>query len=155
LVPAHVAHEVEMLNSALFIAQGLLAGVFTLTGGAKLLLPRETLEKRMHWAASWPRWRIKLLGLAEALGAIGLVVPGAIGIASALTPVAALCLAVLMAGAVATHRRLGERFLPAVIVGALCLLVGVGRSGPPTRASSRHELLKEETRGRTGGVYPP
>ena len=117
-----------MLNSALLIAQGLLAAVFALTGGAKLLLPKLTLQKQMHWAASWPPWRIKLLGLVEALGALGLVVPGATGIAQALTPVAALCLAVLMAGAIATHRRLGERVLPAVMVGTLCLLVAVGRS---------------------------
>jgi hypothetical protein len=117
-----------MLNSTIFIAQGLLAAVFALTGGAKLILPKQTLQKRMHWAASWPPRRIKLLGLAEVLGGIGLVLPGATGIAEALTPVAALCLAVLMAGAIATHRRLGERILPAVIVGALCLLVAVARS---------------------------
>jgi uncharacterized membrane protein len=117
-----------MLNSALVIAQGLLAGVFTLAGGAKLLVPRETLQKRMHWAASWPRWRIKLLGLAEVLGGMALVVPGATGLAPALTPVAAGCLAALMAGAIATHRRHGERFLPAAIVGALCLLVGLGHA---------------------------
>jgi uncharacterized membrane protein len=117
-----------MLNSALFIAEVLLAAVFTLAGGAKLLVPRETLQKRMHWAASWPRWRIKLLGLAEVLGGMALVVPRATGVVPALTPVAAVCLAVLMVGAIATHRRLGERFLPAVIVGALCLLVGLGHS---------------------------
>lgn len=88
------------------------------------------LQKRMHWVARWPRWRIKLLGLSEVLGALGLVVPCATGIAPALTPVATLCLAVLMAGAIQTHRRLGERFRPAVIVGALCLLVAVGHSVP-------------------------
>jgi len=119
-----------MLNGALFITQGLLAGLFTLTGGAKLLVPREVLQKRMHWAARWPRWRVKLLGITEVLGALGLIVPGATGLAPALTPVAALCLAVLMAGAIDTHRRLGERFLPASIVGALCLLVAVGHSIP-------------------------
>ena len=117
-----------MLNNALFIAEGLLAGVFTLAGGVKLLVPRATLQKKMHWAPSWPRWRIKLLGLAEALGGLALVLPGAAGLVPFLTPVAAVCLAVLMAGAIATHRRLGERFLPAAIVGALCLFVGLGHS---------------------------
>jgi len=120
-----------MLNTALVIAQGLLAGVFTLAGGVKLLVPREKLQKRMHWAASWPRGRVKLLGLAEVLGALGLVVPGVTGIAPALTVLAALCLLVLMVGAIETHRRFGERILPAVIVGALCLLVAVGHSVTP------------------------
>ena len=117
-----------MLNSALFIIEGLLAAVFILAGGTKLLIPREKLQTRMHWAAGWPRWRIKLLGLSEVLGGVALVLPGATGVAPFLTPVAAVCLAVLMAGAIATHRRFGEKFLPAAIVGALCLLVGLGQS---------------------------
>ena len=119
-----------MLNTVVVIGQGLLAGVFTLTGALKLLVPREKLQTRMHWAESWPRRRIKLLGLAEVLGAIGLIVPSTTGILPALTPVAALCLAILMVGAIETHRRLGEPVLPAVIVGALCLLVAVGHSAP-------------------------
>ena len=126
-----------MLNAALFIVEGLLAAVFTVTGGSKLLVPRETLQKRMHWAAGWPRWRIKLLGLAEVLGGMALVLPGATGVAAFLTPLAAVCLAVLMAGAIATHRLLGERFLPAAIVGALCLFVGLGH---PSLLESLHRV---------------
>jgi hypothetical protein len=75
--------------------------VFLLTGTTKLVLPREVLEKRMHWAPSWPRWRIKMLGLAEVAGALGLVVPAATGVAPILSPIAALCFAVLMLGAAA------------------------------------------------------
>jgi len=122
-----------MSNTALWIVQGLLAGVFALTGAVKLFVPREKLEKRMHWAGSWPRWRIRLLGLAELAGAIGLVVPMVTGIAPGLTAVSALCLAVLMLGAVATHRRLRESVLPAAIVGVLCLVVAAGRFVPPAR----------------------
>jgi hypothetical protein len=125
-----------MLNGALFLAQGLLAGVFALVGAVKLVVPRETLQRRMHWAASWPRGRIKLLGLAEVLGAAGLILPTTTGIAPLLTPAAALCLAILMVGAIQTHRRLGERVLPAVIVGGLCLLVAAGHAAPG-RSSDR------------------
>ena len=131
-----------MLNVALWVVQGLLAGVFMLTGTTKLVLPREVLEKRMHWAATWPRWRIRLLGLAEVAGAVGLVVPAATGVAPVLTPLAALCLAVLMVGAAGTHRRV----VPAVVIGALCLVVGAARlqlSGP---VSPRPELSQEEKR---------
>jgi hypothetical protein len=84
----------------------------------------------MHWAPSWPRWRIKMLGLAEAAGALGLVVPAATGVAPILSPIAALCLAVLMLGAAGTHRRLGESVVPALLVGALCLVVGAARLQP-------------------------
>ncbi len=115
------------MNTALWIAQAFVALVVTLTGAAKLFLAREQLAGRMHWARTWPRARIKLLGLAEVAGAAGLVLPIATGIAPALTPLAALCVAVLMAGAVRTHRRLGEGFLPAAIIGVLCLGIAAGR----------------------------
>lgn len=124
-----------MLNVALWVVQGLLSGVFLLTGTTKLVLPREVLEKRMHWAPSWPRWRIKLLGLAEVAGGLGLVVPAATGVAPILGPIAALCLAVLMLGAASTHRRLGESVAPALLVGALCLGVGAARLQLPAAVS--------------------
>lgn len=116
-----------MLNTSLWIAQAFVALVVVLAGTTKLVFAREQLEKRMHWAASWPRWRIKLLGLAEVAGAVGLVAPAATGIAPVLTPIAALCLAVLMAGAVRTHQRLGEGFVPAVVIGVLCVGLAAGR----------------------------
>ncbi|HEY1416341.1 MAG TPA: DoxX family protein [Myxococcaceae bacterium] len=129
-----------MLNVALWILQALLAAVFALTGAVKLVIPKEKLRTRMHWAGSWPPWRIKLLGLAELAGAIGLVVPVATGVAPLLTPVAALCLGGVMIGAVGTHRRLGERVMPAVVVGALCVLVGAGRLAAPERSPTAREL---------------
>jgi uncharacterized membrane protein len=115
------------MNIALWVAQGFVALVVTLTGTAKLFVAREQLARRMHWAATWPRERIKLLGLAEVAGAVGLVLPTATGIAPVLTPIAALCLAFLMAGAIRTHRRLGESFLPALLVGFLCFGIAAGR----------------------------
>ena len=116
-----------MLNTALWISQGFVGLVVMLTGLTKLILPREQLAKRMHWAKAWPRGRIKLLGLAEAAGALGLVLPAATGIAPLLTPLAAACLGVLMIGAVRTHRRLGEGFVPAAILGTLCIVIAAGR----------------------------
>jgi len=116
-----------MLNTLLWFAQGTVAALIGLTGAIKLLVRREQLAKRMHWAATWPRRRIQLLGLAELAGAAGLVAPAATGIAPVLTPVAALSLAVLMAGAVRTHRRLGEGYLSAVVVGMLCVAIAAGR----------------------------
>ena len=116
-----------MLNLLLWIAQGVVALVVLLTGVTKLVMPREQLAKRMHWAGAWPRWRIKLLGAAEIAGAVGLVVPAVTGIAPFLTPLAGACLAVLMAGAIRTHRRLGEGFAPAAVIAVLCMLVAAGR----------------------------
>jgi hypothetical protein len=67
--------------------------------------------------------------VAELLGAVGVIVPGVTGILPVLTSVAAVCLAILMGGAVKAHVDLKEPpTLPAVL-GLLCLVVAVGRSG--------------------------
>lgn len=116
-----------MLNTWLWVAQMMVALLVALTGFVKLVVPREALAKKMHWAASWPRDRIKLLGLAEVAGAVGLVAPQATGIAPLLTPIAAACIAALMVGAVRTHQRLGEGFAAAVAVAALCVFIAAGR----------------------------
>lgn len=115
-----------MLNTLLWIGEGVLAVVFTLAGTLKVVAPREQLETRMHWAKTWPRERIKLLGFAELAGAVGLVLPRALGIAPVLTPVAALCLAALMIGAVQTHRRLGESAAAPAVIGGLCAVLAIG-----------------------------
>ena len=116
-----------MLNTLLWIAQVFVAVVVALTGIIKMVVPKEKLAKKMHWAASWPEARVKLLGLAEVAGAVGLIVPTATGILPVLTAVAALCVGVLMAGAVRTHQRLGEGFAPAAVIGLLCAGIAAGR----------------------------
>ena len=112
-----------MTNTLIWVAQGLLAVVFTVAGAMKLAVPRERLQLHMHWAKTWPRERIKLLGLAELAGAVGLIVPRATGIAPALTPIAAACLALLMAGAAKTHKEPRESFAPPAVIGILCVVV--------------------------------
>ncbi|MFI5297623.1 MAG: DoxX family protein [Polyangiales bacterium] len=115
------------MTKALWAVQIFVALVVTLTGLLKLIVSREKLAPKMHWAATWPRERIKLLGLAEVAGAVGLIVPWATGVAPVLTPIAALCLAVLMGGAVQTHRKLGESFVPALVIAVLCVAIAAGR----------------------------
>jgi uncharacterized membrane protein YphA (DoxX/SURF4 family) len=115
------------MNVALWVAQGFAALVFLLTGTLKVVTPKEKLVGKMHWAATWPPGRIKLLGLAEVAGAVGLVLPTALHIAPALTPIAAVCLAGLMLGAVQTHRRSHESFVPALLLVLVCVAIAVGR----------------------------
>jgi hypothetical protein len=59
-----------------------------------------------------------LIGLAEILGAIGLVVPAAVHIAPILVPLAAVGLALVMAGAAVVHARRKEA--PQVAVNEGC-----------------------------------
>lgn len=115
------------MSIALWFAQGFAALVFLLTGALKAVAPKERLIEKMRWAATWPPARIKLLGLAEVAGAIGLVLPAGLHIAPVLTPIAAACLAALMLGAVRTHRRLHESFVPALVLALVCVAIAAGR----------------------------
>lgn len=60
---------------ALWIASALLAFAMVGAGGFKLATPRVKLMEKMKWASTWSDGNVKLLGLAEVLGAIGLIVP--------------------------------------------------------------------------------
>jgi hypothetical protein len=99
------------VNIAIWIAQGLLAFAFLAAGGMKLASPREKLiasGKSMAWAEDFSAASIKLIGTAEVLGAVGVVLPAAVGIAPVLSPIAAIGLAVVALGAVVVHLRRRE-----------------------------------------------
>jgi uncharacterized membrane protein len=115
------------MHNALWVVQGIVALAFTMAGALKLFTPRLKLAEKMHWAKTWTDTNVKLLGLAEVLGAVGMIVPGLTGILPILTPIAGIALAILMVGAVKTHLDLKESALPAAIPGALALVVTVGR----------------------------
>jgi hypothetical protein len=117
------------MNLVLWIVQGLLAFAMGAAGALKVVAPRVKLAEKMKWAATWTDGRFKLLGLAEVLGAVGLVVPWTTGILPVLTPVAALCLLVLMLGAVKVHLDRKESFAPPAVLAALAVFVAIGRSG--------------------------
>jgi uncharacterized membrane protein YphA (DoxX/SURF4 family) len=93
----------------LWIAQSLLAAIFLATGLIKLTQPRLKMAAGpMGWAADVTDGRCRTIGLLEVLGAIGLILPGALGVAPGLVPLAAPGLALTMIGAIVTHVRYGE-----------------------------------------------
>ena len=120
------------MNIALWIVQALLAVAFLGAGAMKLTQPKEKLVTSLAWAESFSPTSIKLIGAAEILGALGLVLPALTGIAPVLTPLAAVGLAVVMLGAIVTHARRGETPMIAVnvVLLALALFVAWGRFGP-------------------------
>lgn len=117
------------MNVALWILQGLLAFATFGAGAFKLVTPHAKLAEKMKWAVTWPPARVKLLGLAQVLGAVGVVAPWATGIMPVLTPVAACCLLVLMLGAVKTHVDLEEPLAAPVVLSVLALVIALGRFG--------------------------
>jgi hypothetical protein len=69
--------------------------------------------------------------ILEVLGAIGLILPAALGIAPLLTSLAAVGLVLTMVGAIRTHVRYAEtdRLVVPIVVLALALLVAVESFG--------------------------
>ena len=116
------------METALWIAQGLLAAIFLVTGMTKLTQPRQKMAAGpMRWAADVTDAQFRTIGLVEVLGAIGLIVPAALPIAPLLTPVAAVGLVLTMIGAIHVHVRHGEtnRLAVPIVVLALALFVAV------------------------------
>jgi uncharacterized membrane protein YphA (DoxX/SURF4 family) len=84
-----------VMNYALWTVQGLLALLFLFAGGMKLVLPIEALTKQMPV----PGLFVRFIGVAEVLGAIGIILPGLLRIRQGLTPLAAAGLVIIMTGA--------------------------------------------------------
>ncbi|MFI6874968.1 DoxX family protein [Streptomyces sp. NPDC050400] len=116
----------------LWILQIVLALVMLAAGGGKLAQPYARTAEAMPWARRFSPAQVKGIAAAEVLGALGLVLPAATGIAPVLTPLAATGLALIMLGAVATHAR--EKEWPHIAVNVVLLAVAVvvawGRFGP-------------------------
>ena len=129
----------------LWIVQGLLALIFLFTGGTKLVLPIEVLMEQ----TPLPGWFVRFLGVAEVLGAIGLILPGLLRTRAGLTPLAASGLVIIMIGA--TTLTLAGGVVPggvtlaliSLVVGLLAAFVVYGRW--------RLAPLRGRTRSRNAG----
>lgn len=91
------------LNTALWVVQVMLAVAFVLRGGMNVLNPSANLASRMEWGAFAPTTLVRILGLLEAAGALGLLLPARTRIWPVLTPVAAVGLSLMMTSAVSVH----------------------------------------------------
>ena len=122
------------MNLAVWIVTGLAAALFLMAGSMKLAKSKEQLlaDPRMGWAESFPAGLIKLIGAAEVLGALGLILPGAFDVATWLVPTAAIGLAVTMVGAILVHLRRGEMqsVVMNVVLLAITVFIAVERIGP-------------------------
>jgi uncharacterized membrane protein YphA (DoxX/SURF4 family) len=117
----------KKMNYTLWTVQWLLALLFWFAGGAKLLMPVAELTKEMPLPGLLPRF----VGVAEVLGAAGLILPGLLRIRQDLTPLAAAGLVIIMVGAtvlMTANAGAGAAMMP-LVVGLLAGLVAWKRSG--------------------------
>jgi len=123
-------------NYILWTLQGLLAALFLFAGVTKLILPIDAMTQQI----SLPGWFLRFIGVAEVLGAVGLVLPWLLGIRPTLTPLAASCLLIIMIGATAISFSIGgfAAALTPAVAGILSLFVAYGRSASFTISSKSH-----------------
>ena len=117
----------------LWIIQGLLALLFLVAGGAKLVMPIEEMTK----GTSLPGLFLRFIGVAEVLGAIGLILPGLLRIRRDLTPLAAAGLVIIMVGATVVNLEGGQKAAAVITVVAGLLSAFVAYSH--WRAAARRE----------------
>jgi hypothetical protein len=132
------------MTYALWIVQGLLGLLFLFAGGMKLVLPLEALTAEMQL----PGWFVRFIGVAEALGAIGLILPGLLRIQPGLTPLAAAGLVIIMIGAAVLTLSGGDvaSALIPLVVGLLLTFVAYGRWRlAPHRGSSHPSVLQPDS----------
>ncbi|HMN11319.1 MAG TPA: DoxX family protein [Bellilinea sp.] len=117
------------MNTAIWVVQILLALMFAFSGLSKLTQPYERLAQQMGYVNDFSPNTIRAIGALEILGALGVVLPALTDILVWLTPTAAVGLALVMLGAMATHFRRKEypMMLINLVLLALAVFVAYGR----------------------------
>ena len=113
------------MTRVLWIVQALLALLFLWAGGLKLVLPLEKLAGPV----TLPGALVRFIGVAEVLGALGLILPGLLRIRPGLTPLAAAGLVIIMIGATVITVSSGALGIGlfSFVVGLLAAFVAYGR----------------------------
>lgn len=119
------------MKVVLWILQLALAVQFTLAGLAKLTTPYAELAAEQVYARPFAPWMIIAIGVAELLGAIGVILPALTRVLPVLTPIAATGLGLTMIGAAIVNVTQGAAGAVPLNAGLLVIaaIVAWGRFG--------------------------
>jgi uncharacterized membrane protein YphA (DoxX/SURF4 family) len=117
------------MDIALWVIQILIALAFLAAGIMKASQPIEKLKTNMGWVENSTPIFVRLVGILEILGGIGLILPAATRILPWLTPVAAIGLVLTMIGAIIVHlqRKEYSHLGAPIILLLLALFIAYGR----------------------------
>ena len=118
-----------MSETVVWILQVVVALAFGMAGIMKLTQPKAKLQERMDWVDDFSQNQVRLIGLVELLGAIGVILPVLLNVLPILAPLAAAGLTLTMLGAALVHLRRQEYPMIGinVVLGLLAALVFIGR----------------------------
>ena len=117
------------MNSTLWIIQGILAAIFAMAGVMKSTQPMDKLVKTVNWVDRFPLSTVRLIGVAELLGAVGLILPWLLNIIPILTPISATAVALVQLFAIFHHAKHKENkeIVFNIVLLALAAFVAYGR----------------------------
>ena len=120
----------KALHLGLWVVQGLLGAMFLAVGAMKATQPIAVLVDTLGWPAAVPAALVRVIGVAELLGALGLILPAATRVKPMLTPLAGVGLAMVLLLATIFHISRGELgALPIpLVLGGLAAFVAWGRA---------------------------
>jgi uncharacterized membrane protein YphA (DoxX/SURF4 family) len=114
------------MTIALWITAVLLTVVYLLAGATKVARSKAQLQPQMGWVEDFSEPQVTAIGALEVLGALGVILPLATGMAPFITPVAAFALVLVQVAAIVVHVRRGEQKALPVNVVLLLLAATVG-----------------------------
>lgn len=120
--------SMKTLHITLWVAQIVVAAFF-LVGAALKFQPIDKIALMMPWTGQVPVLYVRLLGIIDLLGALGLILPALLRIKPQLTPVTALLVIALMICAIIFHVSRGEASLTGanIIAGFMAAFIAWGR----------------------------
>ena len=118
----------KVMHISLWVVQVLLALAFGMAGFSKVSLSlTEMAANGMGFVNHTSETMVRFIGVAELLGALGLILPAALRIKPILTPIAAVGIAVIMILATKEHLSQNEPIIANVILFLLAVFVAWGR----------------------------
>ena len=131
------------LNIALWAAQIVIFVIFVWAAYLKIVVPIPDLAKMWEWAGQFPKPMVRIIGIIDLLGGIGIILPWLTRIRRELTVAAAVGCAALQSCAIVFHISRGEISVVPINIVLLCLaiFVFVGRRRDFRKTTRRNECF--------------
>jgi uncharacterized membrane protein YphA (DoxX/SURF4 family) len=112
------------MNTTIWIIQGILAAFFLMPAFMKLTLSKKKLISKKQLQPGNSPIPVRILGLMELLGAIGIIIPLYTNTIPLLTPLAAVGFCIVMIGAFFVHfKRKEYKVFPVLVIAFIAALI--------------------------------
>ena len=112
------------MNTTLWMMQGFLALFFMMPAFIKLTSTRRQLIEKKMLTTDGKTLPVRVTGFIDLLAAIGITFPLFVGVLPVLTPIAAICICVVMTGASVLHYKRKEyKVLPFLAIAFILAVV--------------------------------